>query len=314
MKNNYRFFQNRDCEFFPCHKTENEETFNCLFCYCPLYLKESCLGNPAYILNGKGQKIKDCSACDIVHRPEMYDVVIAQFQRQDCVLAVSIWDLKDEIMDRIAEIASWNRMEEACRKEHKDVAEKTVMHFLTQYNNRNRYLIQILLQPFSKDCIKKDRFVFGKRTLDCQILERLDQKVITQGYLYAFHAPDVQLDKADSLLSGYYLETFQIACMDVVRNWVRCYLERKHSVEMPHFCSPSFGAGYYGMPLEAVQAFCELMETRQVGITWNGERMQPMMSLSGIYLISSDPFRINFEDCEHCIGGKDGCAFCQAKK
>ena len=23
MKNNYKFFQNRDCEFFPCHKIEN---------------------------------------------------------------------------------------------------------------------------------------------------------------------------------------------------------------------------------------------------------------------------------------------------
>ena len=104
MKNNYRFFQNRDCEFFPCHKIENEDSFNCLFCYCPLYLKENCLGSPDYILNGKGQKIRDCSKCTIVHRPEMYDAVIAQFQKQDCVVFVVFWDLKDEIMARIAEI------------------------------------------------------------------------------------------------------------------------------------------------------------------------------------------------------------------
>lgn len=37
MINSYRFFQNKECEYFPCHKTENEEEFNCLFCYCPLY-------------------------------------------------------------------------------------------------------------------------------------------------------------------------------------------------------------------------------------------------------------------------------------
>ena len=30
MKNNYKFFQNRDCEFFPCHKIENEDSFNCV--------------------------------------------------------------------------------------------------------------------------------------------------------------------------------------------------------------------------------------------------------------------------------------------
>ncbi len=140
MKNNYKFFQNRDCEFFPCHKIENEDSFNCLFCYCPLYLKENCLGSPDYILNGKGQKIRDCSNCTIVHRPEMYEAVIAQFQKQDCVVFVSIWDLKDEIMARIAEIASWEQMEPESRKEHKDEAEKTVMRFLSRYNNRNRYL------------------------------------------------------------------------------------------------------------------------------------------------------------------------------
>ena len=33
----YNFFQNKECEYFPCHKGVKEEDFNCLFCYCPLY-------------------------------------------------------------------------------------------------------------------------------------------------------------------------------------------------------------------------------------------------------------------------------------
>ena len=33
----YTWFQNRECEYFPCHKGVREEEFNCLFCYCPLY-------------------------------------------------------------------------------------------------------------------------------------------------------------------------------------------------------------------------------------------------------------------------------------
>ena len=28
----YAFFQNRECEFFPCHKGADPENFNCLFC------------------------------------------------------------------------------------------------------------------------------------------------------------------------------------------------------------------------------------------------------------------------------------------
>lgn len=34
-KNSYKFFENKECEYYPCHK--DMESINCLFCYCPLY-------------------------------------------------------------------------------------------------------------------------------------------------------------------------------------------------------------------------------------------------------------------------------------
>lgn len=47
MENSYRFFENKECQYFPCHKPL--EHFNCLFCYCPFYHKEKCPGNPKYL-------------------------------------------------------------------------------------------------------------------------------------------------------------------------------------------------------------------------------------------------------------------------
>ena len=41
----YTWFQNRECEYFPCHKGVREEEFNCLFCYCPLYRASDCRGS-----------------------------------------------------------------------------------------------------------------------------------------------------------------------------------------------------------------------------------------------------------------------------
>lgn len=73
MENSYRFFENRDCQYFPCHK--GVEDFNCLFCYCPLYLIENCAGNPHYIQRD-GRKIKDCTNCTFPHHPENYDAII----------------------------------------------------------------------------------------------------------------------------------------------------------------------------------------------------------------------------------------------
>ena len=56
MNHSYRFFENKECKYFPCH--EGLEDFNCLFCYCPLYTKEHCPGNPQYI-EAEDKKIKD---------------------------------------------------------------------------------------------------------------------------------------------------------------------------------------------------------------------------------------------------------------
>ena len=72
----YAFFQNRECEFFPCHKGANPENFNCLFCYCPLYaLGKKCGGNCSFTESG----IKDCSGCLVPHRRENYGRIIARF-------------------------------------------------------------------------------------------------------------------------------------------------------------------------------------------------------------------------------------------
>lgn len=73
MNNSSRFFKNTDCEYYPCHKGINE--INCLFCYCPLYLKEHCPGNSELIKCGDVM-IKDCSRCTYPHKAENYDNII----------------------------------------------------------------------------------------------------------------------------------------------------------------------------------------------------------------------------------------------
>lgn len=73
----FKFIQNTKCEYFPCHKTNNTGTFNCLFCYCPLYgLKNRCGGNFHYLENG----IKDCSDCMIPHSSKGYEHVMCHIQ------------------------------------------------------------------------------------------------------------------------------------------------------------------------------------------------------------------------------------------
>ena len=64
----YRYFENRSCEYYPCHK--GSTNINCLFCYCPLY-RLDCGGNCKYT---KG--VKDCSDCLFPHMEQNYDKVL----------------------------------------------------------------------------------------------------------------------------------------------------------------------------------------------------------------------------------------------
>lgn len=68
-KNNSGFFQNTSCKFFPCHKTENLDDFNCMFCFCPLYfLGDRCGGDFYYTDKG----IKSCLNCSFPHERNNY--------------------------------------------------------------------------------------------------------------------------------------------------------------------------------------------------------------------------------------------------
>lgn len=73
MEHSYRFFENKDCRYFPCH--EGLQDFNCLFCYCPLYAKENCPGRPQW-KRLHGHKIKVCTDCTFPHEPQNYEKIM----------------------------------------------------------------------------------------------------------------------------------------------------------------------------------------------------------------------------------------------
>ena len=78
------FFQNRSCEYFPCHEGVDERDFNCLFCYCPLYaLGPDCGGNFTYTEKGR----KNCTGCIVPHVRENGAKIVAAHYEQLAELA-----------------------------------------------------------------------------------------------------------------------------------------------------------------------------------------------------------------------------------
>lgn len=76
MSQEYSYFSHKKCEYFPCHEGADPENFNCLFCYCPLYvLGNECGGNFRYTEKGR----KDCTNCLFPHKRENYKAVIGRY-------------------------------------------------------------------------------------------------------------------------------------------------------------------------------------------------------------------------------------------
>ncbi|CAM2904435.1 cysteine-rich small domain-containing protein [Hathewaya histolytica] len=77
MSENYKFFQHKNCEYFPCHKVKDDKDFNCLFCYCPLYtLGSKCGGNFTYTESG----VKNCTNCLIPHSKNGYEYIMSKWK------------------------------------------------------------------------------------------------------------------------------------------------------------------------------------------------------------------------------------------
>lgn len=70
----YDFYQNKSCEYFPCHETNKTICFSCQFCFCPLYYIPDCGGNWT-LFNG----MKDCGKCLLPHKD--YDYVVTKIMQ-----------------------------------------------------------------------------------------------------------------------------------------------------------------------------------------------------------------------------------------
>jgi|WetSurSiteA1Bulk_404760.scaffolds.fasta_scaffold106620_1 Zn-finger protein len=81
----HRFYQNKNCEFYPCHKGVDDKEFSCLHCYCPLMCQDDCIGIQSgygkLIEGTNGKLIKDCSGCTIPHEKKNYDLMMNEITK-----------------------------------------------------------------------------------------------------------------------------------------------------------------------------------------------------------------------------------------
>ena len=260
-------------------------------------------GTPAYLMDSRGARIKDCSNCLFPHKPENYEAVLQCLQQQEEMIAVRLDEIYSLLLEQVEQMAHWRHMLSETQEWQRETA-------LEIYQNSFRKKkITFLLQPFDASCVKRSSFRFGEQEVFCQVLERIPEEEIVQGYLYTFHAPAAE--EGASLLEQFYGECWQIACMDAGRIWLQQYLTRKHSIRSEHFVTEAFGPGFYGMPMDAVRQLHSVIRGERVGVTLGADgTLQPLKSSIGLYLVMKKALPFSMKDCMGCIGNWKGCSLC----
>ena len=306
-----QFFCNEKCEYYPCHSIDGDMSgqFNCLFCYCPLYEREKCLGTPSYLVGADGSRVKDCSNCTFPHRQENYPKVVAALMDTTEIVTLRTSELYDTAYSYLSVYAGLTRLEQDGKLEEFRMQQSEAE--MAYQNEFAKQFLHIGLKAFDRSCVRDGYFQFGEQKLDCTVLQRIPQSNVVGGYFVAFHAGTGVYQKQTSLLSQYYIENWQNAFLDAGRDWVRGYIERKESVRRPHYVTDSFGPGFYGMTMESLSDVVALSNARAVGVSISQEgHMLPAKSVVAIYLVLQKPLDFSIEDCNSCIGDKAGCQNC----
>lgn len=315
MAENYSFFSNKKCEYFPCHKVSDEiaeKDFNCLFCYCPLYLKEKCPGNPVYFVTANGEKIKDCSKCTFPHRAANYEEVLKCLMSKDEMLEVDISELIVDMETEIEHSCGFKTMDAEMKRQHKEIINAAYDKFFSEKK------VKVILKQIDESVVTTAGFVFGEQTIECNALEKMNvaDGGIDSAYIYAFGIKDIaeKVLEESSLLEKYYVECLMIAATDVLRDWIRNYIERKHSIRHKKYVTDSFGPGFYGMDISAVPKLVKITGAEKVGVSVDKSgNMHPAKSCVGIYLVTKKEYGERIKDCAFCVGNKGGCAVCRGR-
>lgn len=146
--------------------------------------------------------------------------------------------------------------------------------------------------------------------LKCNVLEKFDRSNICKVYLYIVTSGVYKTD-SEQLSEVFYTDSWGSAYVQAAKDIIRDEIQEQNS---DLYVMESFGPGYFGMRLQEISKFFQLLNSKPIGVIYNeGGLMVPIKSLAGINIVLKEPINIDFDDCRSCIGDKSGCEFCSTK-
>lgn len=108
-----------------------------------------------------------------------------------------------------------------------------------------------------------------------------------------------------------YADLWGSAYVDALLELLQRKLERECPPGPGFRLTRAFGPGFYGMTLQQVGQFFQLLPAGEIGVSLKGTLMVPLKSYTGMYLSLREGLSLSTRDCRDCIGNAAGCAYCR---
>lgn len=181
---------------------------------------------------------------------------------------------------------------------------------------RDRVDIKAVVSSFPGSSIKGSKAELNGVTFECNAFQRLSPEHISGVYAYLLTAGIFELDDGEPILDQLYADIWGTAYVDagieVLKKIVEADLnDDGRSGDI--IVLDSFGPGFYGMDVNQVCRFFELLEGDKIGVTVRSScLMLPLKSCSGFFVGVDDKTSLPGSDCKSCRSEYKNCAFCHA--
>jgi hypothetical protein len=196
-----------------------------------------------------------------------------------------------------------------------------------------------VLLPSKAAVLREQEFSFSP-----QLEAILEEKEITQVVFYGLCLEDSQTEGAgEDFLEQFYLDAWKLALLYAGQDWLRNKILEETRMDAGNFdsdksrmdagnfdsdksrmdvgdfdseksriyVSDSIGPGYYGLGLESVTTFFQLLPCESIGMKLVHGSLWPAKSAVGFYLVSKEDLSIPKKDCKNCLAAGKSCEFCK---
>ena len=212
-------------------------------------------------------------------------------------------------MEYFMKICGFNREGEKYRKMQKqsmDIRERIL----------DRVDIKAVVSSFPGSSIEGNKARLNGIVFECNAFQRLDPDHLSDVYAYILTAGIFELDDSAPVIDQLYADIWGTAYVDAGLEVLKKFVE----TDLKETCGgeditvlDSFGPGFYGMDVNQVSRFFELLDGDKIGVkARSNSLMLPLKSCSGFFVGVDDKTDLPASDCKSCRSEYKNCVFCQA--